>query len=153
MRVILIADVPGLGRVDDVKDVAEGYAANFLFPRHLAVLASAKTLKELSDVRQRREKEAERELKDLQSLASRLDGLPLVFTEKINEAGLLYAAIGPQKIADALNKHGFEVNKNQIESKPFKQPGEYAVAVKLKHGLEAGINLIINPAEEKRSDN
>lgn len=153
MKVILIADVPGLGRVDDIKDVSDGYAANFLFPRHLAVLASAKAVKALSDGRRRKEKEAEHELRDLQSLASRIEGLPLQFTEKINEAGLLYAAVGPQKIADALNGMGFTVTKNQILAKPFKEPGEYEVVVKLKHGLEAKINLTISPEEEKKSHN
>jgi large subunit ribosomal protein L9 len=153
MKVILIADVPGLGRIDDIKDVSDGYAANFLFPRHLAVLASSKAVKDLSDGRRRKEKEAEHELRDLQSLASRLDGLALQFTEKINEAGLLYAAVGPQKIVDVLNKMGLAITKNQILGKPLKEPGDYEVAVKLKHGLEAKINVTINSAEEKKARN
>lgn len=150
MKVILIADVPGLGRIDDVKDVAEGYASNFLFPRHLAVLASSKTMKDLTDNRRRKEKEAEHELRDLQSLASRLDGFPLQFSEKVNEAGLLYAAVGAQKIIDALNKHGFSILKNQIQVKPIKEPGEYGVMIKLKHGLEAKINLTIIAVEDNK---
>ncbi|EFK96596.1 Ribosomal protein L9 [sediment metagenome] len=153
MKIILIADVPGLGRVDDIKDVSEGYAANFLFPRHLAVLASAKAVKELTDSRRRKDKAAEHELRDLQSLASRIDGLPLQFKEKINEAGLLYAAVGPQKIVEVLNKMGLAITKSQIQMKPFKEPGEYEVVVKLKHGLEAKMNLSITPVEYKKSQN
>jgi len=144
MKVILLARVTGLGDIDDVKEVAEGYAVNFLFPRHLAVLASAKAVNDLNAGKRRKAKDAETDLKTQQSLASRLDGLPVTFTEKTNEAGFLYAAVGAQKIADALAKMGFEVEKNKITANPIKEPGEYSATVKLRHGLEAKLIIIVN---------
>lgn len=150
MKVILLAKVPGLGNVDDIVDAAEGHAVNYLFPQHLAVLASGKALDELNRLKVRKVKEAESDLKEQQSLASRLDGLPVTFAEKTNEAGFLYAAVGPQKISDALHKMGFDIYKNRIFSKPIKEPGEYDVRVKLRHKLEALIHLTITAVENER---
>lgn len=149
MKVILLAKVQGLGDIDDVVEVAEGHAVNFLFPRHLAVLASQKALNNLNAGRRRKQKEAEEDLKEQQSIASRLDGLPVTFTEKTNEAGFLYAAVGQQKIAEALQKFGFELNKSQISVPPIKEPGEYSASVKLRHGLEAKVSIIVNPLNKK----
>ncbi|MDD2757751.1 MAG: 50S ribosomal protein L9 [Patescibacteria group bacterium] len=149
MKVILLAKVPGLGDIDDIKEVADGFAVNHLFPRHLAVLASPKAIGDLKSQHQRKIKEAENELKEQQSLASRLEGLEIAVKEKTNEAGFLYAAVGPQKIAETLTGLGFAINKNQIVIKPIKEPGEYKATVKLKHGLEAKINLIVNALPSK----
>lgn len=148
MKVILLAKIPGLGDIDEIKEVADGYAANHLFPRHLAVLASPKAVNDLKTQHARKVKEAERELKELQSLASRLEGLSITISEKTNEAGFLYAAVGPQKIAEALNGLGFAVDKNHVIVKPIKEPGEYKAMVKLRHGLEAKINVSVNIIEK-----
>jgi large subunit ribosomal protein L9 len=142
MKVILLAKVPGLGDVEDIKDVAEGYAVNFLFPRHLAVLASSKAVENLSIARAKKAKLLENDLKLQQLLASRLDGLAVTIKEKTNDAGLFYAAIGQQKIFDALQKMGFDVVKNNIIIKAIKEPGEYDIPIKLRHGLEVRIHLI-----------
>ncbi|MCX6782081.1 MAG: 50S ribosomal protein L9 [Candidatus Magasanikbacteria bacterium] len=144
MKVILLAKVAGLGEIDDIKEVAEGYAVNFLFPRHLAVLASTKSVSELNADKRRKAKEEETDLKTQQSMASRLDGLPVTFTEKTNEAGFLYAGVGAQKIFDSLKKLGFEIDKNRISVNLIKEPGEYSATIKLRHGLEAKIHVIVN---------
>jgi len=149
MKVILLEKVTGLGDVDAIKDVADGYAVNFLFPRHLAVLASPRAMADLKAAQHRKEKEAETDLREMQSLASRLDGLALTLTEKTNDAGFLYAAVGSQKIADTLKSKGFDISKNQIIVKPLKETGEFPVLVKLRHGLEAKLSIIINPINEK----
>lgn len=146
----MIAKVEGLGDVDDIKEVADGHAVNYLFPRHLAVLASPKAKKERDDQQRRRGKEAELDLKEQQSIASRLDGLHLEFAVKTNEAGLLYAAIGPQKIAEELQKIGFTVAKNQIDVNPIKEPGEYEAKIKLRHRLEAKVSVAVNPQKSAK---
>ena len=144
MKVILLQKVAGLGDTDDIKEVADGFAVNYLFPRHLAVLASPKAVNGLKTNQQRKARQEEMDLRDQQSLASRLDGLVLNFTEKTNDAGFLYAAVGPQKVAENLAKQGFKISKDQIQVKPVKETGEYSAVVKLGHGLEAKILLIIN---------
>ena len=143
MKVIFLQDVPRVGKKYDVKEVNDGYATNFLFPNHLAISASPKSLSDLKNDRARRAKASEEELKTQQSLASRLDGLPVTITEKTNEAGFLYAAVTAQKISDALKKMGFDVSKNDITVKSIKEPGEYGARVKLRHGLEAKLSLVV----------
>jgi len=147
MKVILLAKIAGLGQPDDIKEVADGYAVNFLFPRHLAVQASEKAVKNLTVAKSKKAKLLERDLIEQQSLASRLDGLTISIKEKANEGGLFYAAIGSQKIFDALKKLDLDVEKNNIMAKAIKEAGEYDVLIKLRHGLEAKIHLIALKSE------
>lgn len=142
MKVILLSKIAGLGDIDDVVDVAEGFASNYLFPKHLAVLASTKNINQVSITQTKKQKEMEKDLKEQQSIASRLDGLSLSIQEKANEAGFFYAAIGGQRICQELSDLGFEISKNQIQlSSPIKEPGEYKIKIKLRHNLEAVICL------------
>ncbi|MFA6424298.1 MAG: 50S ribosomal protein L9 [Candidatus Magasanikbacteria bacterium] len=141
MKVVLLQDVKGVGKTDEIKEVSEGYARNFLFPKHMAVQALEKNIKELSDRKRRESKDAEKELSDLQSLAGRLDGLEIVIKEKASEAGILYASVGPQRLNQELTKRGFKIEKSQIENLNIKKAGEYTVTVKLSHGLETQITV------------
>ncbi|OGH88943.1 MAG: 50S ribosomal protein L9 [Candidatus Magasanikbacteria bacterium RIFOXYD2_FULL_36_9] len=141
MQVVLLQDVKGVGKADEIKDVSEGYARNFLFPKHLAVQALDKNIKELGERKRKESKESERELQELQGLAGRLDELEIVVKEKASETGLLYASVGPQRLAQDLQKRGFKVTKNQIQNLNIKKAGEYRVKVKLNHGLEAQITV------------
>lgn len=141
MQVVLLQDVKGVGKADEIKEVNEGYARNFLFPNHLAVQASDKKIKELTDRKRKESKESERELQELQGLAGRLDELELLVKEKASETGILYASVGPQRLAQELKKRGFKIEKSQIQNLNIKKAGEYTVTVKLNHGLEAKITV------------
>lgn len=141
MQVVLLQDVKGVGKADEIKEVSEGYARNFLFPKHFAVQALDKNIKELSERKRKESKESERELQELQGLAGRLDELEIVVKEKASDTGILYASVGPQRLAQDLQKRGFKVTKNQIQNLNIKKAGEYRVKVKLNHGLEAQITV------------
>lgn len=141
MQVVLLQDVKGVGKGDEIKEVSEGYARNFLFPKHLAVQALDKNIKELGERKRKESKESERELQELQGLAGRLDELEIVVKEKASDTGILYASVGPQRLAQDLQKRGFKVTKNQIQNLNIKKAGEYRVKVKLNHGLEAQITV------------
>ncbi|MEK7680822.1 MAG: 50S ribosomal protein L9 [Patescibacteria group bacterium] len=144
MRVILIQNVPELGKIDEIKDVADGYARNFLFAHNLAVPATKKSLADLEMKRKKQIKNGELELREQQSAAEKLDGLEIEISEKVSEGGALYAAIGPQKVADILGKRGFKIFKNQVIMKPVKEAGEYIAKVKLGHGLEADVTVVVS---------
>lgn len=143
MKVILLQKVTGLGDIDEVREVAEGYARNFLFPRHLAVQASPSALQTLEAKQRREAKVAERELQDQQALADRVDGRGVELVEKANQKGQLYAAVSAQRLSEALQKMGFAVDRKQLIMKPLKQIGAHRVAIKFSHGLEAEITVII----------
>lgn len=146
MKVVLLQKVAGLGEPDEIKEVSEGYARNYLFPRHLAVLASPKAVSEARAHHHRESKKSETDLKQTQKLADRLASFNLAIKDKANEAGFLYAAVGPQKISEGLRRAGFAVDKSQVAlAAPIKEPGEYEVKIKLRHGLEADIIVTVIP--------
>jgi len=145
MKVILLQNVPGLGKVDEVKNVADGYARNFLFPKHLAVQSTTQGVAAIEAQKKKKSKDELKDLQKQQSLAEKLDGLEVMFTEKASESGQLYAAVSAAKISEALKKMGYEVDKDLILiNKPIKEAGEFEVAVKLRHGLEAKLAIIVS---------
>lgn len=144
MKVILLANVSGLGKMDEIKEVAEGYARNFLFARHLAIPASAKATSELAQKHKREEKNAEQDLLEQQKLAEKLDGREVAITERASATGTLYAAVSTATIAKALTKMGFAITPAQVVMKPIKEAGNFPARVKFKHGLEADITILVS---------
>src|SRR3989338_8963091 len=102
MKVLLLKDIPGTGHRGDVKDVADGYAHNFLFRQKLAQTATGETLGHLKEELARQKKAAEEDLKQNQKVASQLDGKEIDIAEKAGSEGRLYAAVAGRKIADAI---------------------------------------------------
>lgn len=145
MKVILLQNVSGVGRADDVKEVADGYARNFLFARHLAVPASEKATKDLAMKHKKAARESERDLSIQQKLAEKIEGQEIELKEKVSEGGHLYAAVTNVKVAMALEKAGYRVDSEQIIMKPLKEAGTFPVKIKFQHGLEATISVLITP--------
>lgn len=143
MKVIFVQNVSGVGKIDEIKEVADGYARNFLFPKHLAVAAGTQAVQELKAQQAKKAKEEVRDLQMQQSLAERLDGVSLEFKEKVSEKGLLYAAVNPAMVVVELKKLGIAVDKNQIYMNPIKEVGEYKATIKLRHGLESEITITV----------
>lgn len=144
MQVILIQNVAGMGKIDDIKEVSEGYARNFLFARNLAIPVTSKVLGDLKIRKNKKTKDYEAELRGEQSVADKLDGWELILKEKVSTGGLLYAAVGPQKVSTELARAGFKISKDQIILKPIKEIGEYKAKIKFPHGLEAEIIVIVS---------
>jgi len=144
MKVILLQDVPKIGKKLEVKEVAEGHARNFLFPRSLAKPATAEALEWLEVQKELAEKAAEESLQKSQGLASQLDDIEVPLSVKVGEEGQLFEAINAQKIVDRLKEMGHEVKKSQVKlEEPLKELGEFPVKLSLDHNLEAEIRLII----------
>jgi len=149
MKVILLKDVEELGRKGDVKNVADGYARNFLFAKNLAKPATRQALKELEAEKELEAQIAEQELKKIEEIVSQIDGIELEIVEKMDETGKLYGAINEVKISKIIKDKGFDIKKNQIKiPQPVKAVGEYPVTITFDHGLEAEIKIII--AEEAK---
>ena len=144
MKVVLLQDVPNLGKMDEIKEVSDGYARNYLFTRNLAVPASTKIVNETRKKKQKEKKNEEIELKQQQKTASELDGYELEVKEKASENGKLYASVSKTEIASELKKRGYKVKPNQLEMKPIKETGEYEAVIKFGHGLESKIHVIVS---------
>jgi len=148
MKVILLKDIPKVGKQYEIKRVSDGYARNFLIPKGLAKPANEKSLKWLEAQKEILQKKAEESLKKVQDFASSLDGLEVVIPVKIGDEGQLFESITCQKIAEKLKELGFEVKKSQILlSEPIRELGEYQLKVHLEHNLEPEIKVIV--VEEK----
>lgn len=144
MKVILVQDIPKLGQKGEIKEVTQGYALNFLLPRKLALLATSVNIAAWEKEKLARRKEAESDLRGVQTQASRLDGLELEIFAKAGLDGRLYGGIGAQKIAEELKKRDFIVAKDQIIiSEPIKSLGEHRAIIKFKHGLEVEAAIIV----------
>lgn len=145
MKVILIEDVNGLGKKYEVKNVADGYARNFLIPNNLVKIANEKALLWLEAQKEIMEKKTEDDLTKSQEAASKIDGMEITIPVKIGEKGQLFEKITAVKIADKLKEEGIEVEKKQIKmEKPIEELGEYTVKIKFEHNLEPEVKIIIS---------
>ncbi len=148
MKIILLQDIENLGKKYDLKNVKDGYARNFLFPKKLAKLADESTLKWLKIQKEKKSEKEEVELKEVQKLASKFDGLEITIPVKIGKENQLFESINQQKISEKLKDLGFKIKKTQIDLKdPIKELGEFPLKIKFEHNLETEIKIII--IEEK----
>lgn len=145
MKVILLQDVDNLGKKYEVKEVADGYARNFLFVKELAKLATEETLKQLETERALLAQKAEADLKAEEQVVGQLDGQEVEIVVKADDGGKLYGSVSAAKIAKALKDKGFDIKRNQIKlNQPIKEIGEYDdIVIESSHGLEAKIKVII----------
>ncbi|MTH54143.1 50S ribosomal protein L9 [Bacillus mangrovi] len=116
MRVIFLKDVKGKGKKGEVKNVADGYAHNFLIKQGLAVEASNSAMSALQGQKNKEDKEAEQELKEAQELKAKLEELTVELKAKSGEGGRLFGSITSKQIADELKKsHSIKIDKRKIE--------------------------------------
>jgi len=151
MKVILLKDVQKLGKKFDIKDVADGYARNFLIPKKMVKPASEAAIKALEAEKEAAETVAVLDLKATEEIVANLDGQEIEISVKVSEEGKLYGALTPLKISKALQEKGFEIKKSQIKiNEPIKEAGEHEITIEFSHGLEAKIKIIV--IEEKEAD-
>lgn len=142
MQVILLGDVRALGRKGAVVDVPEGYARNFLFPQHLAVEASQKSLRAKAETEAAQKSRVKKDEKQERKLAEAIDGLEVVVVAKADK-GTLYAAVGPKEIAAALKEQGYKVDPGFIETSPIKEVGTSEVTISFPSGFEAMVAVAV----------
>ena len=148
MRVILKREVAGLGRPGDVKDVADGYAQNFLLPRGLAIEATAGEMKVLSRARDAKRAKQDRAHADAEELAKRLSETTLVFKLKAGEQGKTFGSVTNKDIAEALQReHKVDVDKTKVHLlEPLKSLGVHTVEIRLLSDVRANVTVAIEPA-------
>jgi large subunit ribosomal protein L9 len=116
MKVIFLKDVKGKGKKGEVKNVADGYAHNFLFKNGLAIEASPANLKMLEAQKKREEKLAAEELAESKKLKEQLEKLTVELKAKAGEGGRLFGSITSKQIAEELQKaHNIKIDKRKIE--------------------------------------
>ncbi len=132
MKVILKNNVPKLGTLGQVVDVSDGYARNFLFPRNLALLASAGNLTKIEETKKVQAKNLVKMTEEAKVIAEKIEKSSCTIRVKTGESDKLFGSVTNQDIVDAAKKEGLELDKKLIElEKPIKELGLYHVAIKL----------------------
>ena len=145
MKVILNKDLSTLGEEGDVKDVARGYARNYLFPRGIALPYTPKTIKLFEDRKEAIEARKAQKREDAKGLREKLESLELSITMPAGANGKLYGAVTSQTVADELAKQGFQIERKRIElgGTGFKSAGKYKAVIKLYENSSAEIQIVI----------
>ena len=148
MRVILKREVRGLGRPGDVKDVADGYAQNFLLPKGLAIEATAAQMKQLAQERQTDKLKKDRAHADAEELAARLAAITLVFKLQAGEQGKTFGSVTNKDIAEALKReHRMDIDRTKIQlPDPLRTLGAHTVEVRLMPDVRAKLTIAVEPA-------
>ncbi len=147
MKIILTREVHNLGQVGDVKDVATGYARNYLIPQGLAMKATASTLKEFERKRTAQARRDEQLADRAEALVQRLSEVTLTFKAKASEKGRLFGSITTADIAAALEREIGEKfdRRKHILSEPLRHVGEHVVSVRLTSEIVAEVKAIVKP--------
>ena len=151
MKVILNKDLPTLGEEGDVKDVAKGYARNYLFPRGIALPYTSQMIKLIESRRAEIDARKEQKRQDAMGLRERLENFELSIAMPAGANGRLYGAVTNQTVADELSKNGFQIERKRIElaGTGFKSVGKYKAAIKLYENQSAEITITITALEIK----
>lgn len=150
MKVILLQDVRSLGKKGQLVEVKDGYARNYLFPRKVAMEATADGLNTLKMNEKARAEQEAREKAQAQEIAQRLKELTVVVTAKGGGAGKLFGAVTSDMISQALaEQHGIEIDKKKIVmDEAIKLVGTYDVRCKLGYEISANIHLQVEELQK-----
>lgn len=145
MKVILTADVKGQGKKDQIIEVSDGYARNYLFPQKKAIPADAKAQNDLRGKAEAQQYRIEEERKAARAVAEKLAACEVVLTAESGKDGKLYGAITAKDIAQALFKQfGIEVDKRRVNlDAPIKTYGTFLVPVKIYENIGATCRVTV----------
>ncbi|WNS75488.1 50S ribosomal protein L9 [Bacillus sp. DTU_2020_1000418_1_SI_GHA_SEK_038] len=148
MKVIFLKDVKGKGKKGEVKNVADGYAQNFLIKQGLAVEANQANISSLSAQKKKEEKLAAEELAEAKKLKETMDKITLEFSTKAGEGGRLFGSITSKQIAEEMQKaHNIKIDKRKIElPDAIRSLGYTKVPVKLHAEVTSTLNIHVKEA-------
>ena len=145
MKVVLLADVKGQGKKNDVINVSDGYARNLLLPRKLAIEADAKVMNEIKGREASLKHKIEVETSEAKALAAKLDTILVKIPASSGADGRLYGSITSKDIAEHLEKdYGITVDKRKIQlSDPIRAYGQYDLDVKLYTDIVGKVHVLV----------
>ncbi|MFI5346307.1 MAG: 50S ribosomal protein L9 [Elusimicrobiota bacterium] len=148
MKVILKSTVDHLGRAGEVKEVATGYARNFLLPRKLAEPATPSALKYWEKGKEKRASVVASEVKVAKDLAEKLSGVNLTFSMPASEEGKLFGSVGKTDVLKSLKAAGYDVPKNSVRLETaLKTTGEHEVELRLAPEVSAKVKVTVSARE------
>jgi large subunit ribosomal protein L9 len=148
VKVLFKKDVPDVARAGQVKDVADGYARNYLIPRGLAVAATAAALKQVAEVQASATRRAAEEETTARDLKQRLEAAPIVLESKAGSQGRLYGSVTTADVVAAVKQQlGEELDRRDLElTEPVRHVGSYHVEARLHKGVTATLTVEVRAA-------
>jgi large subunit ribosomal protein L9 len=142
MQVILLEDVPSLGKAGDLLKVSDGYGRNYLIPQKKAILATEKNLKVLEHQKRQVQHRMGKVKKDAERIAQQIEELSCTFAKTVGEGGKLFGSVTSMEIESYLKENGIEVDRKKILlEEPIKNLGLFTVPIKLHPELIARLKV------------
>ena len=143
MKVILLDNIKGVGKKDEIINASDGYARNFLFPKKLAVEANNENLAKLNNKKEAAIYKKDKEKQQAEELANKLKGIMLKIKVKSGENGKIFGGVTAKEISDNLKaQYNFDIDKKKIELKEtIKTLGGFVVTIKLYEGVVASLKI------------
>ena len=147
MKVVLLKDVKNIGKRDEILNVSDGYARNFLFPQRLAAEATPGMLKEIEKKRAAQDAREADALAEAKARAAALKGKVIDLKIKCGSQGRLYGSVTTAEVAEALEEqHGFAADKRKIDlGDPIKEVGDREISIRLYSGVSTTMILRVSP--------
>lgn len=151
MKVILQKDVPNLGDAGEIKDVASGFARNYLIPRKLVIPALEGNTRALEHQKKLMEIKSARRAKEMEGVAEKLKGLGSVqVSVRVGVGNKMFGSVTPMQIAQVLAENDFAIDRRKIElGEKIKAPGNYNFKVKLAEKISVPLTLEVIPIHEE----
>ena len=145
MKVILLQDVKGVGKKDQIIDAADGYVRNFLFPKKLAVEANKANMDMLDRKKKGAEAQRIKELEEAKAMKAVLEAKVIKISQKTGEGGRLFGSVTNKEVAQMLlEQEGIDIDRKKITiPETIKKVGEYTAEIKLHTDVSAGLKLEI----------
>lgn len=145
MKVILQKDVPNLGDAGEIKDVADGYARNFLLPRKLVTLARAGTTRALNHQKQLIARKTEKRMREMTGVSEKVKGLDgLEIKVRVGAKEKLFGSVTAMQVAQALSEQGVQLDKRKIElGEKIRALGTYSIKVRLAESIIVPLTINI----------
>jgi large subunit ribosomal protein L9 len=142
MQVILLEDIPSLGKVGDKVKVSDGYGRNYLIPQKKAILATEKSLKAIEHQKRQVQQQLDKAKKDAEKEAQQIGQLSCTFAKPVGESGKLFGSVTSMEIEGFLKENGIEVDRKKILlEEPIKSVGMYNVPIKLNPEVTAHLKV------------
>jgi large subunit ribosomal protein L9 len=151
MEVLMINNVPRVGRKGEFLNVAEGYARNFLFPRNFAIPATEGAKRHLELMKTSWENQAMKERKAFTDMADKLEGAVLKITKKAGESGRLFGSVTSQELADQIKSQvGLDIDKKIVVADHIKDIGEHPITIRFTGDVKAQLKVVVTPQEPEQ---
>jgi len=145
MKVILQKDIPNLGDAGDVKEVADGYARNFLLPKRLVIQYNESSERAIRHQKKLINFKKDKRRSQSEKMAESVANMEIKIIAQVGEEDKLFGSVTSMDIAKHLAEKGYQVDKRKIQlDEPIKKKGEYEVPVKLDEGVTATIKVIVD---------